>query len=39
MGRKSEGEVEGGEYLGIGTMWENFQVRGKRPEERERLKM
>ena len=39
IGRYLEGEEEGGEDLGIGTMEKDFHSRGMRPVERERLKM
>ena len=37
IGRKLEGEEEGEDDLGIGTIDEIFQSRGTRPEEIERL--
>ena len=39
IGRKSEGDEEGGEVLGIGMTQEFFQGEGKEPVEIERLKI
>ena len=39
MGRKLEGELETGVDLGTGTIKDDFQSIGTRPDEMERLKI
>ena len=39
MGLKLQGDLDAGVDLGIGTIKEDFQSRGSRPEEMERLKI